>query len=496
MVDLPLPRVAEMTQYHNPTRRAHLKGGALVRRRRSYSPNEFRSVQAMGLEQSPAYLTRKMKPMPRAKSAPHRKYSRERANSREESPFKYHNRTHRVPPNRRDSRSASRNRSRSKSPSKQPAPIWVSKLRCMPVEHTKYLWDIVSYITKLQGFFDFALGYNIPIHIVRKAIEDNDPSDGDISLDNCVIQALTFWWTNSNLPAIWKSDKIKQGFTRMSMPGIYTSIIRRHPTLDPTASELVGHTNPQPSTSGQMSTRPSGYRSLESMASQLLSVEYHFLRDLSHLVETYAHSYGLSYMMDLPDETYVYIRKEHTHRGLSLKEKWSRVAFHLLTIWYMRAKSNNQVISGLKVMFNDMGLMDGCTEVFSNYPDLVKKLTPTEKKGPNGVKMGTTSLGKGKNSKVKSNTTASQSNCSSIPPLHSIGENGEESNMEEQVPELVDISDNEISSTRDNNKDNGQGPTNENEDERNENEKNKNKNSRHTHRPIILMTNLKYLLKK
>ena len=38
-------------------------------------------------------------------------------------------------------------------------------------------------------------------------------------------------------------------------------------------------------------------------------------------------------MTDLPDETYVFIRREHTHQGLSLKEKWSRVAFHLLTIW-------------------------------------------------------------------------------------------------------------------------------------------------------------------
>ena len=45
VVDLPLPRVADMTRYHNPTRPAHLKSGALVRRRRSYSPSEFRSVQ-------------------------------------------------------------------------------------------------------------------------------------------------------------------------------------------------------------------------------------------------------------------------------------------------------------------------------------------------------------------------------------------------------------------------------------------------------------------
>ena len=100
-------------------------------------------------------------------------------------------------------------------------------------------------------------------------------------------------------------------------------------------------------------------------------------------------------------------------------------------------------------------------------------------------------MAKGKNSKVNSNTTASQSSCPSIQPLHSIRENGEESDMEEQIPELVDISDNEISSTKDNNRDNGQGPT-----TKKENEKNKNENSRHSHRPIILMTNLKHLLKK
>ena len=148
----------------------------------------------------------------------------------------------------------------------------------------------------------------------------------------------------------------------------------------------------------------------------------------------------------------------------------------------MGAKSKNQVISVLEVMFSDMGLMNGCTEVFSNYPNLVKKLTPTEKKGPNGVKMGTKSLGKGKNSK----TTAIQSNCSSMHPLNPIGEDGEESDMEEQVPELLDLSDNEINSTRENQ----QGTTTETEDD-NENE---NGNSRHIH-TIVLMKNVKNLQK-
>ena len=232
----------------------------------------------------------------------------------------------------------------------------------------------------------------------------------------------------------------------MNMPGIYTSIIRRHPTLDPTPSEPVQQNDPQSGTSGQMSPRPRKYRSLESMASQLLSMEYDFLRDLSHLVEMSEHVYGLSCITDLPDETYVFIRKENTHLGLSLKEKWSRVAFHILAIWYMNAKSKFLVIPMLKDMFSDLGLEDDCSEVFNNYPNMVEKLTPAEKKVPNGIKMGTKSLGKGK----KSNTAALQSNCSSMHPLHPIGENGEESDMEEQMPELVDTSDNEISSTRDN----------------------------------------------
>ena len=69
-------------------------------------------------------------------------------------------------------------------------------------------------------------------------------------------------------------------------------------------------------------------------------------------------------------------------------------------------------------------------------------------------------------------------------PLHPIGENGEESDTEEQVPELVDISGNEISSTRDNQ----QGTTTEDEND-NENE---NGNSRHIH-AIVLMKNVKNL---
>ena len=123
VVDLPLPRVAEMTRYHNPIRPAHLKGGALVRRRRSYSPNEFRSVQAVGLEQSPAYFTKDIKSTQRANSAPHRRYSGTREKSREKPPSPYCNRV------QRDSRSSARDRSRSRSPSMHTIPIWIRRMR-------------------------------------------------------------------------------------------------------------------------------------------------------------------------------------------------------------------------------------------------------------------------------------------------------------------------------------------------------------------------------
>ena len=71
-------------------------------------------------------------------------------------------------------------------------------------------------------------------------------------------------------------------------------------------------------------------------------------------------------------------------------------------------------------------------------------------------------------------------------PIHPIRENGEESDMEEQMPELADISDNEISSTRENQP----GATTENVTEKD------NETSRNTPPPQVLIKNLKNLQKK
>ena len=146
----------------------------------------------------------------------------------------------------------------------------------------------------------------------------------------------------------------------------------------------------------------------------------------------------------------------------------------------------------LRDMFHDLELEDDCAEVIDRFPRVVD-IVNNKQTFPSKIKMGTKALKKGKKSKA----VASQSNCSSMHPLHPIRENGEIMDMEEQMPELVDtsdnempelvdISENEISSTRGN----LQGFTTENATFENE-------NSRNTlPKPQVLMKNLRNLQKK
>ena len=187
----------------------------------------------------------------------------------------------------------------------------------------------MSYISNLKAFFDFALGCGIPSHIVQKAIRDNDPSDDNISLDDCVAQTLTVWWLSSNKPAIWKSDRIRQGFVKLHMPEIHTCLIKRHVTLNPKPPIPNNPIDPQPGTSGQLSNRPAKYLSMEYKTLCLKSTEYDFLSELSKLIQTPENAYGIACITNLSDATFVCIRQEHTHFGLSVKETQGRIAFHV-----------------------------------------------------------------------------------------------------------------------------------------------------------------------
>ena len=122
------------------------------------------------------------------------------------------------------------------------------------------------------------------------------------------------------------------------------------------------------------------------------------------------------------------------------------IAFHVLAIWYILAKGVYHIIPLIKEMFYDLELEEECADILDKFPWITSDIDVFWAKNKiNNIQMGTKVLGKGK--KSKSSTTASQSNCSSISPLNPIREDGEIVDMEEQMPELVDNTDDDDSGT-------------------------------------------------
>ena len=187
--------------------------------------------------------------------------------------------------------------------------------------------------------------------------------------------------------------------------------------------------------------------SLEYIALKLISTECDFFRELLCLIQTPENAYGIASITNLPDETFVYIRQEHTRFGLSIKEIQGRIAFHVLAIWYILAKGKYHIIPGIEEMFHDLELEDEYAEIIDKFPGVVDR-NLRDNRTANKIQMGTKVLRKGQ--KSKSSSTDSQSNCSSMHPLSPFIENWEIMDMEERIPELVDDSENEVSSTKEN----------------------------------------------
>ena len=117
----------------------------------------------------------------------------------------------------------------------------------------------------------------------------------------------------------------------------------------------------------------------------------------------------------------------------------------MLHIWYILAKGEYHVIPVIKDMFHDLELKDECAEFIDKFPGVADRNLTRCNNASNKIQMGTKILGKGQ--KSMSSTAANQSNCSSMSPLNPIRGNGEIVEMEEQMPELVDDTDNYDSST-------------------------------------------------
>ena len=127
-----------------------------------------------------------------------------------------------------------------------------------------------------------------------------------------------------------------------------------------------------------------------------------------------------------------------------MKEIQGRIAFHVLAIWYILAKGVKDKATFVKEMFYDLELEEECADIFDKFPWVIPERDETGTGNKvNNIQMGTKILGKGQ--KSKSSTTVNQGNCSSINPLNPTRENGEIVDMEEQMPELVDDTENDDS---------------------------------------------------
>ena len=128
-------------------------------------------MQTIGLEQSPAYFSRRahsasripsrvsLHSRTRSLSQPQSILSvdstRSREISRERSTFPWVSRAQRIPPGKRDSGPASNDGGRSRSPfpsrRRYPELLWKRQMRTMPVEQSKFMWDTVLHF-KPTGF--------------------------------------------------------------------------------------------------------------------------------------------------------------------------------------------------------------------------------------------------------------------------------------------------------------------------------------------------------
>ena len=146
----------------------------------------------------------------------------------------------------------------------------------------------------------------------------------------------------------------------------------------------------------------------------------------------------------LANATFVFIRQEHTCFGLPVKEVQGRIAFHVLAIWYILATWVKDKASLIKQMFYDLELEEECADIFEKFPWVTSDRDGTGPRSKtNNIQMGTKILGKGQ--KSKSSTAANQDDCSSTSLLNPIRENGEIVDMKEQMPELVDNTENDDS---------------------------------------------------
>ena len=210
IVERPIPRVENMSEFYDPTCPSHFTNGSLVRKRRVYSPHELQPARTvggtMGLNQGPAYFTRSRSSPVRRPRSYSRSYSRspsktpERRRSCSKSPSRSPVRCPSIRSCTR-SRSVSYARSRSQSPSYSQTPpqhetyipIWKRQINMLPDYQKHFLRNVVSILRgmpNLDNFFDIC---GVPQYVWKHAQEDSKIEPAKVAEYSAIEQAIGTW---------------------------------------------------------------------------------------------------------------------------------------------------------------------------------------------------------------------------------------------------------------------------------------------------------------
>ena len=214
IVERPIPRVENMTEFYNTTRPSHFINRALVKKRRVYAPHELRPARrvggTMGMNQGPAYLIR-------SRSSPDRRprsYSRSPSKTPERRRRSYSKSPSRSPvmcPSIRSctrSRSASYTRNRSRSPSYSRSsprheayiPLWKRQIAQFLGYQKNFLKNVVSCFRGMSDLNKFFEGCGILKYVWTNAQVDSEIEPAEIVQHSAIEQALSIWWLSNNKP--------------------------------------------------------------------------------------------------------------------------------------------------------------------------------------------------------------------------------------------------------------------------------------------------------
>ena len=166
--------------------------------------------------------------------------------------------------------------------------------------------------------------------------------------------------------------------------------------------------------------------------------ELRLLTYLSELIDTPENTLALAMNTKMHADTFAYICKEHRRFSLDNTLVQYRIAYHILAIWYILENEKSDKISLLRDFFFYIDLDDMCEKVMDKHPwTNPQRSNSNGRKGLSGGKKGNVTMGMRKSPGMAA--IALSATFSSNNSFQSPGENGEDVDMEEQVPELIDI---------------------------------------------------------